>query len=58
MGNFQVCDPLSILFKLEKPPLEHLEHFILSLEEGGEQQKNFRTLDQKFQLKNSKEFPH
>jgi hypothetical protein len=36
MGNFQVGDVLSILFKLEKPPIEHLEGFILLLREGGE----------------------
>jgi hypothetical protein len=29
MGNFQVCDGMSILFKLEKPLVEHLEGFIL-----------------------------
>jgi hypothetical protein len=58
MGNFQVCDALSILFKLEKPPIKHLEGFILLLKEGGELQHFFRTLDRKFQLKNSKEFPH
>jgi hypothetical protein len=29
MGNFQVYDALSILFELEKPPVEHLEGFIL-----------------------------
>jgi hypothetical protein len=28
MGSFQVCDALSILFKLEKPPIKHLEGFI------------------------------
>jgi hypothetical protein len=58
MDNFQVCDALSILFKLEKPPIEHLEGFILLPREGGELQKNFRTLNPKFQFKNSKEFPH
>jgi len=58
MGSFQVCDALSILFKLEKPLVEHLEGFIPMLEEGGKLQKNFKTLNQKFQLKNSKEFPH
>jgi hypothetical protein len=25
MGCFQVCDALSILFKLEKPPVKHIE---------------------------------
>jgi hypothetical protein len=36
MGNFQVCDALSILFELEKPPIEHLEGFILLSREGDE----------------------
>jgi hypothetical protein len=45
MGSFQVCDALSILFKIEKPPVEHLEGFILLLREGGKLQKNFRTFD-------------
>jgi hypothetical protein len=36
MGSFQVCDALSILFKLDKPPVEHLEGFILLPKEGGE----------------------
>jgi hypothetical protein len=35
MGNFQVYDAMSILFKLEKPPVKHLEGFILLLQEGG-----------------------
>jgi hypothetical protein len=35
-GSFQVCDALSILFKLEKPLTEHLEGFILLSREGGE----------------------
>jgi hypothetical protein len=35
MGNFQVCDALSILFKLEKPLIEHLEGFILMPRESG-----------------------
>jgi hypothetical protein len=48
MGNFQVCDALNILFKLEKPPVEHFEGFIFLLREGGELQKNFTTFDQKF----------
>jgi hypothetical protein len=34
MGNFQVYDALSILFKLEKPLVEHLEGFILLPREG------------------------
>jgi hypothetical protein len=58
MGNFQVCDALSILFELENPRVEHLEGFILLPKEGGELQKKIGTLNQKFQLKNSKEFPH
>jgi len=36
MGNFQVCDALSIFFKFEKPPVKHLEGFILLPKEGGE----------------------
>jgi hypothetical protein len=36
MGNFQVCDALSILFKLEKPLIEHLEGFILLPRKGSE----------------------
>jgi hypothetical protein len=35
MGNFQVYDALSIFFKFEKPPIEHLEGFILLSREGG-----------------------
>jgi hypothetical protein len=45
MGNFQVYDALSILFDFEKPPIEHLEGFILLPKEGGELQKIFRTFD-------------
>jgi hypothetical protein len=44
IGNFLVCDALSILFKLEKPPIEHLEGFIFLPRKGGELQKIFRTL--------------
>jgi hypothetical protein len=58
MGNFQVYDALNILFKLEKPPIYHLEGFILLPRKGGELHIFFRTLNQKFQLKNSKKFPH
>jgi hypothetical protein len=36
MGNFQVYDALSILFKLEKPLVEHFEGFILLPRKGGE----------------------
>jgi hypothetical protein len=57
MRNFQVYDALSIHFKLEKPPLEHFEGFILLPIEGGELQITFRTLNQKLQFKTSKEFP-
>jgi hypothetical protein len=45
MGSFQVCDALSIFFKLEKPFVEHLEGFILLSREGGELQNFFRILD-------------
>jgi len=48
MGNFQVCDAMSILFKLEKPHVEHIEGFILLSREGGELQNFFRTFDRKF----------
>jgi hypothetical protein len=58
MGSFQVGDALGILFEFEKPPVEHLEGFILLLREGGELQNFFRTFNWKFQLKNLKEFPH
>ncbi len=58
MSSFQVCDALSILFKVEKPPVKHLEGFILLSREGGELQNFFRILNWKFQLKNSKAFPH
>jgi hypothetical protein len=58
MGSFQVCDALSILFKLKKPPVKHLEGFILLLKEGGELHNFFKTFDLKLQLKNSKKFPH
>jgi len=57
MGSFQVCDALNILFKLEKPPVKHLEGFIFMPREGGKLQIFFRILDRKFQLKNLKEFP-
>jgi hypothetical protein len=40
MGSFQVCDAMSILFKLEKLDVEHLEGFILLPREGVKLQKN------------------
>jgi hypothetical protein len=58
MGSFQVCDALSILFNFDKPHVEHLEGFILLPKETSELNFFFKTLNQKFQLKNSKEFPH
>jgi hypothetical protein len=36
IDSFQVCDVLNILFKLEKPPIDDLEGFILLPREGGE----------------------
>ncbi len=45
MGNFQVYDALSIFFELEKPSIEHLKGFILSLREGGELQIFFKTFN-------------
>jgi hypothetical protein len=35
MHSFQVHDALSILFELDKPPIEHFEGFLLLLREGG-----------------------
>jgi hypothetical protein len=57
MGSFQVCDALSILFELEKPPVEHFEGFIFLLREGNELQNFIRTFDRKFQLKIQKNSP-
>jgi hypothetical protein len=36
MGSFKVYDVLSILFKFEKLPIEHIKGFILMPREGGE----------------------
>jgi hypothetical protein len=36
MGSIQVYDAMSILFKLEKLPIEHVEGFILLSKKGGE----------------------
>jgi hypothetical protein len=58
VGSFQVYDALGILFEFEMPHVEHLEGFILLLRKGGKHQKNFKTFDWKFQLKNLEEFPH
>ncbi len=58
MGNFQVCDVPNILFKFEKLLVKHLEGFIFLWKEGGELQNFFRTFNHKFQLKDSKKFPH
>jgi hypothetical protein len=44
MGSFHVYDALSILFKLEKLPVEHLEGFILFPKEGGELEFFSKTL--------------
>jgi len=46
-GDFQFCDALNILFKLEKPHVEHLEGFIFLPKEGGKLQYLFRTLHRK-----------
>jgi hypothetical protein len=48
MGSFQVYDVLSILFKLEKPLVKHLEGFFLLPKKGGEFQNFFKTLNRKF----------
>jgi len=58
MGSFHVSNALSILFKLEKLPVEHLGGFIFLLKEGDELQIFFKSLNRKLQLKNLKEFPH
>jgi len=58
MGSFQVCDVLSIRFKLEKLLVEYLEGFIFLSKKGGELQKKFKTLNRKLQLKNLKKLPH
>jgi hypothetical protein len=51
MGSFQVCDALSILFKLEKPFVKHLEGFILLPKKGGKLQNFFRILDRKYNFR-------
>jgi hypothetical protein len=43
MGNFQVCDVLSIFFKHEKPHVEHFEGFLLLLRERGKLQKKIQN---------------
>ncbi len=58
MGTFQVCDALINLFKLEISSIKYLEGFILLLRKGDKSHNFFRTLNRKFHLKNSNEFPH
>jgi len=58
MGNFQVYDAFSILFQFEKPHVEHLEGFIFLSKKSGKLNFFFKTINWKFQFKNSKEFPH
>jgi hypothetical protein len=36
VGSFQIGDALGIFFEFEKPPIKHLEGFILLPKEGGE----------------------
>jgi hypothetical protein len=57
MGSFQVCSALNTFFKLEKPPIEHLEGFIILPKKGDKLHNFIRIFDQKFQFKNSKESP-
>jgi len=57
MGNFQVYDVLSILFKLEKRPVEHLEGFILLSREGSELQKISKLLTKNSSLRTRKNSP-
>jgi hypothetical protein len=45
MGSFQVCDVLSILFKLEKPHAEHLEGFPFLPRKNGELYNFFTTFN-------------
>jgi len=46
-----------MFFKFEKLFVNHLEGFIFLSKEGGKLENFFKTLDQIFQPKNSKEFP-
>ncbi len=57
MANFQVCDALSIFFKLEKPPIKHLKGFILLPKEGGELQIFLKLLIGNSSLKTQKNSP-
>jgi hypothetical protein len=43
MGRFQLCDVMNIIFKLEKPPVEHFEGFILLLRKRGELHNFFQN---------------
>jgi hypothetical protein len=58
MGSFQVYDALSIFFKLEKPLVGILRVVSFCQEKVANCKKIFRTFHRKFQLKNSKKFPH
>jgi hypothetical protein len=58
MGSFQICDALSILFKLEKPLTSILRVSSFCREKVARCRIFFKTLDWKFQLKSSKEIPH
>jgi len=57
MGSFHVCDVLNILFKLEKPPIEHLEGFIFLPKKGGELQIFSNLFTKKFSTKTRKNSP-
>jgi hypothetical protein len=57
MGSFQVCDALSIIFELEKPPIEHIEGFILLLKESGELQKISKLITGNFSSRIRKNSP-
>jgi hypothetical protein len=57
MGSFQVYDALNILFKLEKPPTEHLEGFILLMKEGGELQFFFKNFKLEIRVQEFKKIP-
>jgi hypothetical protein len=49
MGSFQICDVLSILFELEKSPIEHFEGFIVLPRESGELKIFYRIFNKKLE---------
>jgi hypothetical protein len=57
MGSFQVCDALSIFFKLEKTLIEHLEGFIFLPKKGGELQNFLELFTGNFSSRTRKNSP-